>query len=433
MRAVDIIIKKKEGLALNEQEINFMINGYLSGEVADYQMSALLMAIVLKGTTHEEEVLLTKAMLESGDKIDLSKIDGICVDKHSTGGVGDTTTLVIAPILAALGLKVAKMSGRGLGHTGGTIDKLEAIPGFNTSLSEEHFFKEVNEIGLAVTGQTANIAPADKKIYALRDVTGTVEAVALIASSIMSKKLASGADVILLDVKVGEGAFMKTLKDAKKLARSMVDIGKSQGKKMVALLTDMEQPLGVAVGNSIEVIEAIETLKGKGPEDLKLLCFEICKEILLLTDKAKDEKEALALVEDSVRSGKALKKLELMISAQGGNKAVINDYSLFGKAKELIEVKAEKSGYIKAIDALKIGEASGILGAGRIKKEDSVDLVVGIDVLKKVGDYVTKGDLIARIYANDKGKKEALEIVKSSFEYSKEKVKPRKLILGKIE
>ncbi|HNZ74233.1 MAG TPA: thymidine phosphorylase [Bacilli bacterium] len=433
MRAVDIIIKKKEGLALNEQEINFMINGYLSGEVADYQMSALLMAIVLKGTTHEEEVLLTKAMLESGDTIDLSKIDGICVDKHSTGGVGDTTTLVIAPILAALGLKVAKMSGRGLGHTGGTIDKLEAIPGFNTSLSEEHFFKEVNEIGLAVTGQTANIAPADKKIYALRDVTGTVEAVALIASSIMSKKLASGADVILLDVKVGEGAFMKTLKDAKKLARSMVDIGKSQGKKMVALLTDMEQPLGVAVGNSIEVIEAIETLKGKGPEDLKLLCFEICKEILLLTDKAKDEKEALALVEDSVRSGKALKKLELMISAQGGNKAVINDYSLFGKAKELIEVKAEKSGYIKAIDALKIGEASGILGAGRIKKEDSVDLVVGIDVLKKVGDYVTKGDLIARIYANDKGKKEALEIVKSSFEYSKEKVKPRKLILGKIE
>jgi pyrimidine-nucleoside phosphorylase len=433
MRAVDIIIKKKEGLALNEQEINFMINGYLSGEVADYQMSALLMAIVLKGTTHEEEVLLTKAMLESGDKIDLSKIDGICVDKHSTGGVGDTTTLVIAPILAALGLKVAKMSGRGLGHTGGTIDKLEAIPGFNTSLSEEHFFKEVNEIGLAVTGQTANIAPADKKIYALRDVTGTVEAVALIASSIMSKKLASGADVILLDVKVGEGAFMKTLKDAKKLARSMVDIGKSQGKKMVALLTDMEQPLGVAVGNSIEVIEAIETLKGKGPEDLKLLCFEICKEILLLTDKAKDEKEALALVEDSVRSGKALKKLELMISAQGGNKAVINDYSLFGKAKELIEVKAEKSGYIKAIDALKIGEASGILGAGRIKKEDDVDLVVGIDVLKKVGDYVTKGDLIARIYANDKGKKEALEIVKSSFEYSKEKVKPRKLILGKIE
>lgn len=433
MRAVDIIIKKKEGLALNEKEINFMINGYLSGEVADYQMSALLMAIVLKGTTHEEEVLLTKAMLESGDTIDLSKIDGICVDKHSTGGVGDTTTLVIAPILAALGLKVAKMSGRGLGHTGGTIDKLEAIPGFNTSLSEEHFFKEVNEIGLAVTGQTANIAPADKKIYALRDVTGTVEAVALIASSIMSKKLASGADVILLDVKVGEGAFMKTLDDAKKLARSMVDIGKSQGKKMVALLTDMEQPLGVAVGNSIEVIEAIETLKGKGPEDLKLLCFEICKEILLLTDKAKDEKEALALVEDSVRSGKALKKLELMISAQGGNKAVINDYSLFGKAKELIEVKAEKSGYIKAIDALKIGEASGILGAGRIKKEDSVDLVVGIDVLKKVGDYVTKGDLIARIYANDKGKKEALEIVKSSFEYSKEKVKPRKLILGKIE
>jgi pyrimidine-nucleoside phosphorylase len=433
MRAVDIIIKKKEGLALNEQEINFMINGYLSGEVADYQMSALLMAIVLKGTTHEEEVLLTKAMLESGDTIDLSKIDGICVDKHSTGGVGDTTTLVIAPILAALGLKVAKMSGRGLGHTGGTIDKLEAIPGFNTSLSEEHFFKEVNEIGLAVTGQTANIAPADKKIYALRDVTGTVEAVALIASSIMSKKLASGADVILLDVKVGEGAFMKTLDDAKKLARSMVDIGKSQGKKMVALLTDMEQPLGVAVGNSIEVIEAIETLKGKGPEDLKLLCFEICKEILLLTDKAKDEKEALALVEDSVRSGKALKKLELMISAQGGNKAVINDYSLFGKAKELVEVKAEKSGYIKAIDALKIGEASGILGAGRIKKEDDVDLVVGIDVLKKVGDYVTKGDLIARIYANDKGKKEALEIVKSSFEYSKEKVKPRKLILGKIE
>ena len=433
MRAVDIIIKKKEGLALNEKEINFMINGYLSGEVADYQMSALLMAIVLKGTTHEEEVLLTKAMLESGDKIDLSKIDGICVDKHSTGGVGDTTTLVIAPILAALGLKVAKMSGRGLGHTGGTIDKLEAIPGFNTSLSEDHFFKEVNEIGLAVTGQTANIAPADKKIYALRDVTGTVEAVALIASSIMSKKLASGADVILLDVKVGEGAFMKTLDDAKKLARSMVDIGKSQGKKMVALLTDMEQPLGVAVGNSIEVIEAIETLKGKGPEDLKLLCFEICKEILLLTDKAKDEKEALRQVEDSVRSGKALKKLELMISAQGGNKAVINDYSLFGKAKELIEVKAEKSGYIKAIDALKIGEASGILGAGRIKKEDSVDLVVGIDVLKKVGDYVTKGDLIARIYANDKGKKEALEIVKSSFEYSKEKVKPRKLILGKIE
>ncbi|HHX78497.1 MAG TPA: thymidine phosphorylase [Acholeplasmataceae bacterium] len=430
MRTVDLIIKKKDGFELSKEEIHFLIDGYVKNTVADYQMSAFLMAVCINGTTINEQVALTKEMLESGEQVDLSAIEGICVDKHSTGGVGDKTTLVVAPILAALGLKLAKMSGRGLGHTGGTLDKLESIPGFKIDISSKDFIDQVKKIGIAVVGQTLNITPADKKLYSLRDVTGTVNSVGLIASSIMSKKLASGAHSILLDVKVGEGAFMKTLEDAKVLARSMVDIGKSYGRDVVAMLTNMEEPLGEAVGNSLEVIEAIETLKGRGPKNFTILCEEICVEMLLVTKLVKNKDEALMKIKEVIDNKEALNKFKEMIELQGGDTRVIEDYSIFKKSINEFKVYSKTSGYIKKIDAYLIGIAASKLGAGRNKKEDNIDPAVGIKVIAKVGDKVKQDELLAIIYANDLGLEEAKMDVLNSFEITKDKQNHLQMILG---
>ncbi len=400
MRAVDIIIKKRNGEILSKEEIAFMVNGYTEGSVEEYQMSAFAMAIYFRGMTDIETTYLTEAMLKTGDELDLSAIKGVKVDKHSTGGVGDKTSLVVGPIVASLGVKFAKMSGRGLGHTGGTLDKLESIPGFKIQIENEDFIKQVNEIGMAIVGQSANLALADKKLYSLRDVTGTVDSIPLIASSIMSKKLASGADVISLDVKVGSGAFMKDVESATKLAKLMVQIGKNCGRSMTAILTNMDEPLGLAVGNALEVIEAIETLKGNGPKDFKDLCYIFSAHLLIDAKLAKTEDEALKMVDEAVRSGKALETFKQFVKAQGGNPAVADDYSLFEQAKYKFDVLAEASGYVSKIDALTIGNASCILGAGREKLSDSVDHAVGIVLAKKVGDKVSKGDVLATIYAN---------------------------------
>ena len=390
MRMVDLIIKKRDNQKLTNEEIQFIINGYVKGEIPDYQVSAFLMAVFNQGMTDEEQYQLTKAMLESGEQIDLTSINGVKVDKHSTGGVGDKTSLVVAPLAAAYGIKLAKMSGRGLGHTGGTLDKLESIPGFNIEVDSAHFFKQVNEIGLAIIGQTADITPADKKLYALRDVTGTIESTPLIASSIMSKKLASGADHIVLDVKVGSGAFMKDVESASKLAKAMVRIGKLAGRDTVATLTDMSQPLGCAVGNSLEVIEAIETLKGNGPKDFTELCVELTAEILLIAKVAKTLDDARELVNKAITDRTGLEKLRQMIKWQGGNENVIDDYSLFSEASEIVELvyEADNEAYVESIDALGIGNAAMILGAGRLTKEDSIDHAVGIVLNKKVGDIL---------------------------------------------
>ena len=432
MRAVDVIIKKKNKQKLSKEEIHFIIDGYVKGTIPDFQVSSLLMAIVLNGLDKEEQAHLTMEMLESGEKIDLSSIDGICVDKHSTGGVGDKTTLVIAPIVASCGLKIAKMSGRGLGHTGGTLDKLESIPGFQINVTSEHFLKQVNEISIAVIGQTANITPADKKLYALRDVTGTVESTGLIASSIMSKKLASGANSILLDVKVGDGAFMKTLDDARTLARAMVDIGNSLNRKTVAVLTNMDEPLGEMVGNSLEVIEAIETLKGRGPKVLKDLCVDLSAELLLMTNKASNKEEAIKKVEESINNGSALEKFKEMIKYQGGNPLVVDNYDLFPQAKNKIEVKAVKSGYIHKLEALEIGNAAMILGAGRENKDDVIDLGVGIQIHKRVGDYVLEDETLAVIYGNGKNESEASKMILEAYNINKDKTNKNKMILDLV-
>lgn len=433
MRATDIIIKKKRGLELTKEEIHFIIDGYVNNTIPDYQMSALLMAINFNDLSREERVNLTLEMLNSGDKMDLSSIDGICVDKHSTGGVGDKTSLVIAPIVASCGLKIAKMSGRGLGHTGGTLDKLESIPNFNINVTVEDFFKQVKDIGIAIVGQTANIAPADKKLYALRDVTGTVEAIGLISSSIMSKKLASGAHSIIIDVKVGDGAFMKTIDEARVLANAMVDIGNSLDRKVVAMLTDMDQPLGEAVGNSLEVIEAIETLKGRGSKDFRELCMEICCEFLIMTGLIKDKNEAMALVESKIENGEALEKLRQMIIYQNGDPRVIDDYSLFGEAKHIFSINASKDGYISKIKALDIGNAAMLLGAGRARKEDAIDPVVGIIVKTKVGSKIKKGDQLAIIHSNYLNEEEVIKIVSESFIISDEFVKEQDIILDIVQ
>lgn len=433
MRAVDIIIKKKQGLELTKEEIHYIIDGYVKGEIPDYQISALLMAICFNGLNSDEQTNLTMEMLNSGEKVDLSTIEGICVDKHSTGGVGDKTTLVVAPIISACGLKIAKMSGRGLGHTGGTLDKLESIPGFTISISTENFFKQVSEIGIAVVGQTANITPADKKLYALRDVTGTVEAVGLIASSIMSKKLASGAHSILLDVKVGDGAFMKNINDARVLAKAMVNIGNKCGRKTVAMLTDMDQPLGESVGNSLEVIEAIETLKGKGVKDFQKLCHEISAEMLLMTGMLNDKDEALRLIDEKIQNGEALDKLRQMIVYQNGNPSVIDDYNLFGYANNVIEIRSEKQGYIEKIKTLDVGNAAMLLGAGRQTKDDKIDPVVGIKIKVKVGCKVNKGDLLALIYSNGKNELEAINRLKASFIINENYVEEKNIILDIVE
>lgn len=423
MRAIDLIEKKQNGLELNYDEIKFMIDGYVKGSIPDYQMSAFLMAIYFKGMTDIETTNLALIMRDSGDIVDLSNINGIKVDKHSTGGVGDKVSFVVGPILAALGLKVAKMSGRGLGHTGGTIDKLESIPGFNTNISNDKFINEVNEIGLSIVGQSGNLAPADKKIYALRDVTSTVASIPLIASSIMSKKLASGADIICLDVKVGSGAFMKTLDDARKLATLMVNIGKNAGKKMVAILTSMQEPLGSFVGNSLEVIEAIDALKGNGSKDLYEVSYEIVSEELLQAGLYKTKDETYKEIDRVIKDGSAFLKFKDMVRFQGGDISYILDTKKFKVSKNIIEIKAKESGYIKEVDAYKVGHAAMILGAGREKLGDMIDYSAGIFLNKKVGDKVNIGEVIATLYTNKEYVEDGVNLVSEAYKYSKEKVK----------
>lgn len=399
MRMYDLIMKKRNGEALTEQEIQYMIREYVAGEIPDYQMSAFLMAVYFKGMTEEETLAMTQAVAHSGEMVDLSGIDGVKVDKHSTGGVGDKTTMIIAPIVAACGVKVAKMSGRGLGHTGGTVDKLESIPGLQTSLSREEFFNVVNQTGLSVIGQSGNLAPADKKLYALRDVTATVDSIPLIAVSIMSKKLAAGNDCILLDVKTGSGAFMKSIDDSIALAKEMVAIGENAGRKTVALITDMDIPLGHNIGNSLEVIEAVETLKGNGPKDLTEVCVHLASNMLYLAGKGTLE-ECKVLVRQVIANGEALKRLAAMVEAQGGDSAVIFDTDKFAKAAYAHEVLAKKSGYITFMDTESCGIASAMLGAGRETKDSQIDFAAGIILKKKVGDYVEAGEPIAVFYAD---------------------------------
>jgi len=399
MRMYDLIAKKRDGGILTSEEINYMITEYVAGNIPDYQVSAFLMAVYFNGMSEEETVTLTLAMAHSGDMVDLSAIEGIKVDKHSTGGVGDKTTLIIAPMVAACGVKVAKMSGRGLGHTGGTVDKLEAIPGFQTTIDQDRFFEIVNTTGLSVIGQSGNLAPADKKLYALRDVTATVDCIPLIASSIMSKKLAAGSDAILLDVKTGSGAFMKTVDDSIALAKAMVSIGENAGRKTAALITDMDIPLGNNIGNSLEVIEAVDTLKGNGPEDLTEVCLHLAANMLYLAGKGTIE-ECLEMAKKTIEDGSALKRLVDMVEAQGGDPSVILDTDKFEKAPFTKQIIAEKEGYIAAMDTEACGIASSMLGAGRETKESAIDFTAGIILARKVGDYVKKGDLLATMYTS---------------------------------
>ena len=400
MRTYDIIQKKRDGNALTKEEIEWVIRGYVEGEIPDYQIAALCMAIYFRGMNLEETAALTFAIRDSGDRLDLSEIQGLRVDKHSTGGVGDKTSLVVAPIVASLGVKVAKMSGRGLGHTGGTIDKLEAITGFKTDLPISDFKKIVNEIGISIVGQSAELAPADKLLYALRDVTATVDSLPLIVSSIMGKKLAADDDCIVLDVKTGSGSFMKTLEKSRELASWMVEIGKRAGKRMRALITDMGTPLGYAIGNSLEVIEAIETLKGEGPEDLTELCVALSAHILELAEKG-SYSECEAMARDAIKNGSALQTLANMVSAQGGDPNWIFNPDNFPKAKFSREVKATRDGYIVGVDAEGYGVASLLLGAGRNRKEDEIDFSAGIYLHAKTGDFVKQGDVIATLYTSN--------------------------------
>ena len=433
MRMYDIIKKKRDGASLTEGEIQFFIDGYVKGEIPDYQAAAFLMAVYYKGMDLDETRALTFAVRDSGVKLDFSGVDGIRVDKHSTGGVGDKTSLVVAPIVASLGVKVAKMSGRGLGHTGGTIDKLESIPGFKTDLSEEEFLKVVNKVGVAIVGQSHELAPADKKLYALRDVTATVDCLPLIVSSIMGKKLAADDDCIVLDVKTGSGAFAKTVEESTTLAKVMVDIGKSAGKKMLALITDMDRPLGLNIGNSLEVIEAIETLKGNGPEDFTKVCVILASNMLYLAGKG-SLTECEDMVNDAIKNGTALKTLGDMVEAQHGDSAVIYNSDLFPKAQFSYEVKAEKSGYITRVDTEGYGTASLLLGAGRNTKEESIDYSAGITLIKKTGDKVQAGDVIAILYANDQARfASATAKFISSTIIDDEKPAERPLIFERVE
>lgn len=400
MRMYDIILKKRANLPLTDEEIRFVIDGYVNGEIPDYQVSALLMTIVFNGMNARELGTLTLAMAQSGNMVDLSNIDGITVDKHSTGGVGDKTTLIIAPLVAACGGKVAKMSGRGLGHTGGTIDKMESIPNLKVSLEQDAFINQVNKIGLAVIGQSEGLAPADKKLYALRDVTGTVDSIPLIASSVMSKKLASGAQAILLDVKVGSGAFMKNIEDARELAKAMVDIGKENGRSVKAILTDMDRPLGHAIGNALEIREVIDTLKGHGPEDLTHECIIMAAHMLVLSHIC-DYETALSRVQEALDSGAALERLRMMIDAQDGDSRVIDDESLLAIGKFTYDVTAPQDGYITHMNTEQCGIASVMLGAGRTVKDGPIDYSAGILMHKKTGDSVTVGECIATLYASD--------------------------------
>ena len=424
MRFVDIIEKKKNKEELTDEEIKFWIDGVTDESIPDYQTSALLMAIVLNGMTDHETAKLAECMMNSGDVIDLSDIKGIKADKHSTGGVGDKTSLALGPIISACGLKLAKMSGRGLGHTGGTLDKLESIEGFNVFLKEEDFKKQVNEIGFAIIGQTGELVPADKKLYALRDVTATVDSIPLIASSIMSKKLASGSDTILLDVKYGEGAFMHTIEDAKKLANAMINIGKKLGKDTRAMITDMNQPLGNTIGNALEVKEAIETVKGNGPKDFTELVLT-AGEIMLVQGKiAKNKNEARAMLEDAINSGKAFEKLKKMVEYQGGNVKQIEDPDLLPQAKFKTQMKSQKEGYIDNIHSMNLGILSMKLGGGREKKEDNINYAVGLEMKVKKGDKIKKDDILATVYHDEKLTDEWIESFYNTFSYSNEKTNP---------
>jgi pyrimidine-nucleoside phosphorylase len=400
MRMVDLIEKKRDGEELSTEEIQFIINGYTDGSIPDYQVSAFTMAVFFNGMTDRETADLTMAMVHSGDQIDLSQIEGIKVDKHSTGGVGDTTTLVLGPLVAAVGVPVAKMSGRGLGHTGGTIDKLESVEGFHVEIENQEFIDLVNKNKIAVIGQSGNLTPADKKLYALRDVTATVDSIPMIAGSIMSKKIAAGADAIVLDVKTGAGAFMKTLEDSKELAKAMVRIGNNVGRRTMAIISDMSQPLGYAIGNALEVKEAIDTLKGEGPEDLTELCLVLGSNMVYLATKANSLDEAREMLEKAIKDGSALETFKLFLASQGGDASVVDQPEKLPQAKYTFELEAKEDGYVKEMVADEIGTAAMILGAGRATKESNIDLAVGLMLRKKIGDKVQKGESLVTIYSN---------------------------------
>lgn len=432
MRMVDLIAKKRDGQALTKEEIEWIIRGYTNGDIPDYQMSALAMAVYFRGMTDEETAVLTMAMVHSGEVIDLSGIRGMKVDKHSTGGVGDTTTLVLGPLVASVGVPVAKMSGRGLGHTGGTIDKLESVPGFHVEISKDEFLRLVNENKIAIIGQTGDLTPADKKLYALRDVTATVNSIPLIASSIMSKKIAAGADAIVLDVKTGAGAFMKELDRARELARAMVDIGKRVGRQTMAVISDMSQPLGYAVGNALEVKEAIATLKGNGPRDLTELCLTLGSHMVYLAEKASSLDEARRLLEEAMHDGSAIAAFKTFLAAQGGDPSVVDDPDKLPQAAYTFDVAASEDGYVAEIVADEIGTAAMWLGAGRAKKEDEIDLAVGIVLHKKVGDRVRKGEALATIHSNRQDVRTVEEKLATAIRISPQPVAPPPLIYETI-
>ncbi|AXI09397.1 pyrimidine-nucleoside phosphorylase [Oceanobacillus zhaokaii] len=432
MRMYDIIEKKRDGKELTSEEIEFFINGYTADEIPDYQVSALLMAIFYQDMTAKERADLTKAMVESGDQIDLSAIDGIKVDKHSTGGVGDTTTLVLAPLVASLDVPVAKMSGKGLGHTGGTIDKLESVPGFHVEITNDEFVRLVNENKVAVIGQSGNLTPADKKLYSLRDVTATVNSIPLIASSIMSKKIAAGADAIVLDVKTGEGAFMKKLEDSKELAKAMVSIGNQVGRNTVAIISDMNQPLGFAIGNALEIKEAIDTLQGKGPEDLTELCLTLGSQMVVLAGMAEDVDEAREKLSENLENGKALEQFKVFLKAQGGDSTVVDEPNRLPEATYKVELPATSSGTVEAIVANEIGTAAMLLGAGRATKESEIDLAVGIVLNKKIGDQVSEGESLLTIHANNEELEQIKKKLYDSIVISTNSVKAPTLIYDTI-
>lgn len=432
MRMVDLIQKKRDGGELTSSEIQYIIEGYTHNTIPDYQMSAFCMAVFFQGMSERECADLTMAMVQSGDQIDLSRIEGVKVDKHSTGGVGDTTTLVLGPLVASLGVPVAKMSGRGLGHTGGTIDKLEAVPGFHVEIENEEFIQLVNHNKLAVIGQSGNLTPADKKLYSLRDVTATVNSIPLIASSIMSKKIAAGADAIVLDVKTGAGAFMKSLDDSRALAQAMVKIGNQVGRKTMAVISDMSQPLGFAIGNALEVKEAIDTLKGEGPEDLTELCLSLGSYMVFLAGKAESLESAKQQLKEVIQSGKALQTLKTFLRAQGGDDSVVDDPSKLPQATHIFELEAKEDGFVEKLIADSIGTAAMWLGAGRATKESTIDLAVGLVLRKKIGDYVNKGESLVTIYSNTEEVANVKTKLYDSIHLSKEVVNKPKLIYGEV-
>lgn len=432
MRMYDLIHKKREGKELTREELNYIVKGYTDGQIPDYQMSALLMAIYFKGMTEKETAIFTDEVAHSGDMVDLSGIKGVKVDKHSTGGVGDKTTLIIAPIVASYGVKVAKMSGRGLGHTGGTVDKMESIPGMKTSMETDAFIDQVNKVGLAVIGQSGNLAPADKKLYALRDVTATIDSIPLIATSIMSKKLAAGNDAILLDVKTGSGAFMKTVDDSIELAKAMVSIGKHAGKNTVALITEMDIPLGHMIGNSLEIKEVVEVLQGEGPEDLREVAIALASNMLYLA-KQGDIDTCKLMAKEALINGQAYGKFLQLVEAQGGDISYVEDVSKFEMAKYIYEVKSDYDGHIHYMNTEGIGLASVILGAGRKTKEDGIDFAAGIELVKKTGDAVKKGDTLAILYTNkEESIEEAMYKVKESYTIDSQTFDKKPLVLARV-